>query len=142
MTNAPDSTAADIPEGFEDSGFSGRYLGHVGPYYLKHTDTGILVGLRIEEKHINYVDIAHGGVLTTLADVALSLQVHRSEEPPLGVTTISLNTSFLGPAKLGDWLIADARIDRKGKRIAYTSGEIRSGDKVIMTMTGVFNIMR
>ena len=133
---------SDIPEGFEESGFKGRYLGHVGPYFLKHTDSNILVGLRMEDKHINYVDIAHGGVLTTLADVSLSLQVHRSETPPLNVTTISLNTSFLGPAKLGDWLIADAHIDRMGKRIAYTSGEIRAGDRTIMTMTGVFNILR
>jgi acyl-coenzyme A thioesterase 13 len=132
----------DIPEGYRLSGFKGTYLEHVGPYCLKPTDTGINVGLRITKTHINYVDIAHGGVLTTLADVALSLQAHRAEDPPLNVTTISLNTNFLGPAMLGDWLEAEGQIDRMGKRICYTSGRIRSGNEVIMTMTGVFNIMR
>ena len=133
---------SDIPEGFEPSGFSGRYLGHVGPYYLKKSGDGWLTAIHMEDKHINYVDIAHGGVLTTLADVTLSLQAHRSEEPPLNVTTIALTTNFLGPAKLGDWLIGEARIDRKGKRMIYTSGQITANDRVIMTMTGVFNVMR
>jgi acyl-coenzyme A thioesterase 13 len=131
-----------IPEGYRPSGFKGTYLAHVGPYYVKPTENGINVGLRITDTHINYVDIAHGGVLATLADVALSLQAHRAEDPPLNATTISLNTNFLGPAKLGDWLEAESQIDRMGKRVCYASGRIRSGDKVIMTMTGVFNIMR
>lgn len=133
---------SDIPEGFKLSGFAGKYLGMVGPYFTKKTEASILVGLRIEEQHINYVDIAHGGVLATLADVALSLQAHRAEDPPLNATTISLTTNFLGPAKLGDWLEAEGRIDRMGKRVCYASGEIRTGNRVIMTMTGVFNIMR
>ncbi len=131
-----------IPEGFEPSGFKGRYLNEVGPYYVKSDGTGLIVGLWIAETHINYVDIAHGGVMTTLADVALSLQVNRSEDPPLPVTTVSLNTNFLGAARLGDWLEAHAQIDRMGKRLAYTSGKIIAGSKTIMTMTGVFNIMR
>ncbi|MFN3231843.1 MAG: PaaI family thioesterase [Alphaproteobacteria bacterium] len=132
----------DIPEGFNPSGFKGRYVNDVGPYWVKQTDAGLVVGLRVAETHINYVDIAHGGVLTTLADVALSLQVNRSEDPPIPVSTVSLTTNFLGPAKLGDWLEAHAHIDRMGKKLAYTSGRITSGGKTLMTMTGVFNIMR
>jgi acyl-coenzyme A thioesterase 13 len=133
---------SEIPQGFKPSGFAGKYLGMVGPYFTKSIEDSILVGLRIEEQHINYVDIAHGGVLATLADVSLSLQAHRAEDPPLNATTISLTTNFLGPAKLGDWLEARGQIDRMGKRVCYTSGAIRAGEKVIMTMTGVFNIMR
>ena len=132
----------DIPKGFEPSGFKGRYVNDVGPYWVRKTDGGLTVGLRVADMHINYVDIAHGGVLTTLADVALSLQVNRSEDPPIPVSTVSLTTNFLGAAKLDDWLEATARIDRKGKRLAYTSGEINAGGKTLMTMTGVFNIMQ
>jgi len=134
--------ASDIPQGFKPSGFKGIYLSKVGPYFVKPEDGTLKVGLRIDANHINYVDIAHGGVLTTLADVTLSLQVHRAEDPPLNVTTVSLTSNFLGPAKLGDWLVGEGRIDRIGKKIAYTSGRILCGDKAIMTMSGVFNIMR
>ena len=133
---------SNIPDGFKPSGFEGKYLSMVGPYYTKPGANGICVGLWVTDQHINYVDIAHGGVLATLADVSLSLQAHRAEDPALNVTTISLTTNFLGPAMLGDWLEAESQIDRMGKRICYTSGIIRSGEKTVMTMTGVFNIMR
>ncbi len=135
-----DSLEHDIPEGFKPAQFKGKYLGHVGPYFTKRTEDTILVGLRIMDHHINYVDIAHGGVLTTLADVALSFQVYLSKTPNPAVTTVNLSTNFLGPAKLGDWLEADGYIDRLGKRLAYVHGSIRSGERILMTSTGVFNI--
>ena len=131
-----------IPDGFKPAQFNGRYLHHVGPYYTKKTKETILVGLPIQDHHINYVDIAHGGVLTTLADVALSFQVYLSRTPNPAVTTVNLSTNFLGPAKLGDWLEADGFIDRQGKRLAYVHGSIRAGDRLVMTMNGVFNIIQ
>ncbi len=133
---------SDIPAGFEPARFSLDFLDQAGPHYLKKTDSGIIVGIRIRPEHVNYIQVAHGGVLTTLADVALSIQLHRSETPPLPVATISLTTNFLSGAKLGDWLEATARIDRKGKRTAYTNGEIRCGDTLVMTMSGVFALLR
>ena len=132
----------DIPPGFEPAAFSLDFLDNAGPHYLKQDGNSIIVGMRISDAHVNYIGIAHGGVLTTLADVALSIQVHRSESPPLPVATISLNSNFLSGAKRGDWLEASATIDRKGKRVAYTSGVIRRDDEMIMTMTGVFSIIR
>ncbi len=132
----------DIPEGFKPARFDGQYLHHVGPYYTKKTDDTVLVGLPVSDHHINYVDIAHGGILTTLADVALSFQVFLIERPAPMVTTVSLTTNFLGAVKLGDFLIADGYIDRLGKRLAYTHGTIRRGDDLVMTMNGVFNVQR
>lgn len=130
------------PPGFVAAGFSPGFLDRGGPYWLWKTDVGTIVGLRIEEGHLNYQDAAHGGVLTTLADVALSWSVYSSEIPPLAVSTVTLTVNFLGAARLGQWLEAEARIDRIGQRLAYTSGTIRSGDAVIATMTGVFSVRR
>ena len=101
-----------------------------------------MVGLRIGEGHLNYQDVAHGGVLTTLADVALSFALFASEQPPLPVATATLTVNFLGAARLGDWLEAEARIDRIGKRLGYASGAIRCGVETVATMTGVFSIVR
>ncbi len=137
---------SDIPDGYSPANFAIGFLDVAGPYYLKEVEkdghTFTRVGLRVGDSHINYVKLAHGGVLTTLADVALSYQVHASEMPRLNVVTNSLTTNFLSGAKLGDWLEADARIDRMGGRIAYTSGTIRCGEEVLMTMSGVFTILR
>ena len=81
-------------------------------------------------------------MLGTLADVALSYQVHRAETPALPVATMNLNTNFLAGAKLGDWVEAHSRIDRISKRTAYCSGRILCGEEVLMTMTAVFAIWR
>ena len=132
----------DVPPGFKPATFSGQFLIDAGPYFLKRDGATMLVGIRVRDSHVNYVGVAHGGVLATLADVALSLQPHLLDPAGLPVTTVSLSTNFLGAAKLGEWLEAAATIDRVGKRIAFTSGRITCGDRVLMTMTGVFNLLR
>ncbi|MBK6297574.1 MAG: PaaI family thioesterase [Sphingomonadales bacterium] len=130
------------PDGFKPAKFSSGFLDVSGPYFLRSQDQGTIVAMRILETHANYLGVAHGGVLSTFADVALSFQVHDSERPALSVVTNTLTTNFLAGAKTGDWLEAYCRIDRLGKRIAYASGEIRKGDALIMTMSGVFTILR
>ena len=130
------------PPGFAPAGFSPGFLDRGGPYWLRASEAGTIVGLRIDDGHLNYQDVAHGGVLTTPADVALSWCVYSSETPPLAVATATLTVNFLGAARLGEWLEAEARIDRIGRQLAYTSGTIRCGDQAIATMTGVFSVRR
>lgn len=131
------------PTGFKPAQFSPGFLDHGGPYFLKARDGAPqLVGLRIEPHHINYQDAAHGGVISTFADVALSHAVYDAERPRLAPSTITLGVNYLHAAKLGDWLEADVRIDRLGGRTAYTSGTILRDGEPIATMTGVFAIKR
>ena len=130
------------PPGFVPSGFARGFLDRGGPYWRRGEGAGATIALRIDEGHLNFQDVAHGGVLTTLADVALSYCVHVSESPPLALATVSLTVNFLGGARLGDWLEAEARVDRIGGRLAYTSGNIRRGDETIATMSGVFSVIR
>lgn len=132
----------DAPTGFVPAQFTKGFLDASGPYFLKEEVDNIIVGMRVQAHHVNYIKVAHGGVMTTLADVALSLQVHRSETPNLPVSTVSLTTNFLSGAKLDDWIEATAHIDRIGKKLAYVSGKIVGSDKTILTMNGVFNIFR
>ncbi|WP_296678837.1 PaaI family thioesterase [Novosphingobium sp.] len=131
----------DVPAGFVPADFSPGFLHLSGPYYLGRGEEGRQIGLRVTESHANYVGVAHGGVLATFADVALSFIVHDSERPQLQVVSNSLTVNFLSGTRTGDWLEARCRLDRKGKRIAYASGEIRRGNEVVMTMTGVYTIL-
>jgi uncharacterized protein (TIGR00369 family) len=137
-----DIAADNIPDGFQRARFSSPFLDMAGPYYERQGEDCILVATRINEGHINHIQVAHGGVLGTLADVALSYQVHRAEKPALPVATMNLSTNYLAAAKLGDWVEAHASIDRISKRTAYCSGRIVCGDAVLMTMTAVFAILR
>lgn len=137
-----DATAANPPAGFQLAGLTSRFLEEGGPYFMKQEAGCLIVGLRIGPQHTNYIDIAHGGVISTLADIALSFPIYLSETPRPVVTTSSLTINFLYGAKLGDWLEASPTIDRLGKRTAHTHGSIRCGDRVLATASGVFGIFR
>lgn len=132
-----------IPQGFEPAGFTPGFLDHGGPYYLGPEVEGVrVVGLLIMPHHINYRDAAHGGVIATFADVALSHAVYDAERPRLAPSTVTLTVNYLAGAKLGDWLEARVRIDRLGGRTAYASGGVWRGEEQLATMSGVFAFKR
>lgn len=133
----------NTPQGFEPARFSPGFLDHGGPYYLRSHPAGPrVVGLRILPHHINYQDAAHGGVVTTLADVALSHAVYDAERPHPAVATISLTCNFLNPIKLGDWLECEVAIDRMGARTAHCSGKVLRDGETVATMCGAFAVRR
>ena len=132
-----------IPSDFERADFSPGFLDHGGPYYLgPEVERVRVVGLLICPHHINYQDAAHGGVIATFADVALSHAVYDAERPRLTPSTVTLTVNYLAGARLGDWLEARVRIDRLGGRTAYTSGAIWRGEEQVATMSGVFSFRR
>lgn len=133
----------DIPSGFEPADFTRGFLDHGGPYYIGPLLEGVRVmGLRVMPHHINYQDAAHGGMISTFADVALSHAVYDAERPWLSPSTVTLTVNYLSGARLGDWLEARVRIDRLGGRTGYTSGGIWCAAEQIATMSGVFAFKR
>lgn len=124
--------------GFEQAQFSPGFLDHGGPYWLRKLDGRTLVGLRLADHHRNYRDAAHGGVMATLADVALSYQAYNHDQPQVPVVTSSMTVNYLSPAAIGHWIVADAQVDRIGARQAHVSGQIWDGDRLLATISGVY----
>ena len=59
------------PPGFAPLFRTSPFLETVGPlFYRKDAALGLVIGLRVAEKHANARGIAHGGLLLTLADIA------------------------------------------------------------------------
>jgi acyl-coenzyme A thioesterase 13 len=59
------------PEGWRPIPRLSPFNALVGPLYQRSAGESLSIGLRIEEKHGNSRGICHGGVLATLADLAL-----------------------------------------------------------------------
>jgi uncharacterized protein (TIGR00369 family) len=133
----------DIPEGFKPLKRGGEYLVSLGPWYYRRDDKSqIVLAIRVEDRHTNIRHIAHGGFLVTMVDTALGIVVSSSREPPQPIVTVSLTTNFVSSAEPGDWVEAHVDIDRMGGRLAYARCTLRSGDRVIMTGSGVFALMK
>jgi len=134
-------TPPDIPAGFQQLKGVGPFLAQLGPLYLKKDGEGMIIGLRIEERHNNTRDIAHGGMLVTLADTALGIVLAYSCTPPQPMVTVNLSTDFLESARPGDWVEAHVDILRVGHRLAYAICYLVVEERRILRASGVFALM-
>jgi uncharacterized protein (TIGR00369 family) len=84
----------------------------------------------------NGVGWLQGGLLVALTDEAMALAVYTQLADGEGIATISESTSFLKGVREG-CLVAEGRVIRKGRRVAFCEGEVWTGDagKVLVSRT-------
>ena len=100
-------------------------------YRVRKRDTDYCeLELAVEPKHLNRLNVPHGGVLATLVDTAAGFAVALAQGPDtiLPAVTLSLSMQFLGQAKVGEVLIATGRRIGGGRTIAYGTTEITTED--------------
>ena len=128
----------EVPLGFQPLFRTSPFLDLLGPFYFQEEGGGLVIGLRIAPKHANARGLAHGGLLLTLADIALGYSTAHSETPPLSLTTAHLATDFAGSAKIGDWVEAHVDIQRIGSRLVFANSYLSVGSERIVRASGVF----
>ena len=97
-----------------------------------------MIGLRAEGKHCNARGTVHGGILATLADVALGYVMAFSSNPPTRLVTANLSLDFAGAANAGDWLEAHVDIQKQGSRLSFANCYIMVGDRRVVRASAVF----
>ncbi|HXV77888.1 MAG TPA: fumarylacetoacetate hydrolase family protein [Candidatus Polarisedimenticolaceae bacterium] len=79
--------------------------------------------LELQPHHLNRRGVAHGGVVTALLDSALGAAVISDIPQEWWCATTSLTAHFIGGAR-GGRLVATGRVLRRGRSVAFASGEI------------------
>ena len=74
-----------------------------------------------EPEHLNSFNVAHGGALMTLLDVALATAA-RSVDKTMGIVTIEMKTSFMQPASGA--LTARGKLLHRTRSTAFTEGTV------------------
>lgn len=141
MPESAPHPAADpaVPEGFSPLEFGGPYFRALGPMHgRREADGSLIVGLRIADSHLNIQGFTHGGMLTTLADGALGLNIAIARGKRGAQVTVSLTADFLSSARLGDWLQARVTITRMGQRLAYANCDLTVGARHVLRASAVF----
>src|SRR3954452_24090413 len=72
------STAENIPAGFEPLTHAGAFVDSVGPLYRRESDG--VIGVRVDDRHLNVAGSAMGGFLATLVDVAFGRAIRAAVE--------------------------------------------------------------
>ena len=110
----------------------------VGPLYQRGAGESLSIGLRIEEKHANSRRICHGGLLATLADLALGYAMHARSDGKVSFVTAHLAIDYAGGAKIGDWIESAVDIQRMGQRLAFANGYLVCGENRIVRASAIF----
>ena len=110
----------------------------VGPFYERRSGDEVSLGLRIEERHLNSRGLCHGGLLATLADLALGYAMLAKSGDDGGFVTAQLSLDYAGSAKLGDWVESAVEIQRIGARLAFANGYLVSDGKRIVRASALF----
>lgn len=130
---------SEIPEGWTGIPRLSPFNALVGPLYERRTGENLSIGLRIETKHTNSRGICHGGVLATLADLALgyAMQAHMKEKQG-GFVTAHLSLDYAGSAKAGDWIESEVEIQRVGSRLAFANCYLVAAGHRIVRASAIF----
>jgi len=110
----------------------------IGPLYCRGEGDDLIIGLRVEAKHCNARGTVHGGILATLADVALGYTMAFSSTPPASLVTANLTLDFAGTAKIGDWLQAHVDVQKKGSRLSFANCYLTVNEQRIVRASAVF----
>jgi uncharacterized protein (TIGR00369 family) len=97
--------------------------------------------LSLEPRHLNGLDVAHGGLIMTLLDAAMGAAARAKDPDGRGVVTIEMKTSFLRPAR--GVLSAFGFCDHHSASLAFCRGELRdSSGRLLAQSMGTFRRMR
>jgi uncharacterized protein (TIGR00369 family) len=134
----------NVPEGFTRLERGGPFLASLGPLFAKSTEGGLVIAMRIEEKHLNTRGIVHGGMLVTLADSALGIAIATAGQGqadtarPRSFVTVSLSVDFIASAHEGDFVEAHVDIEKVGARLAFATCFLQAGTRRVLRASGVF----
>jgi uncharacterized protein (TIGR00369 family) len=137
-----DGASDDAPEGFKALPIGGNFLAHNGPLYVRVVDGRAQLGFRVRASHTNPLNICHGGMLATFADMLLPVCIHR-QAPDVGrrfLATISLQIDYLAPAPLGAWVQGDADVLRVTRKMVFAQGVARIDGAPVLRVSGTFKI--
>ncbi len=139
------SAISAVPEGFEPLFRSSPFLDLTGPFFHRPLAQGFLVGLRVLPQHANASGTLHGGLVATLADVAMGYVTATSRTPALRMVTASLGLDYVGAARMGDWVEAAVEVVKAGSRLAFAEARISvagaSGAQPVASARAVFLVV-
>jgi uncharacterized protein (TIGR00369 family) len=129
----------NAPRGFRPIPRLSPFNALVGPLYeRRQPGKELSVGLRLEKKHTNSRGVCHGGVLATLADLALGYAMHAKTDGKAAFVTAHLAVDYAGAAKMGDWVESVVEIQRLGSRLAFANCYLVAGERRIVRASAIF----
>jgi uncharacterized protein (TIGR00369 family) len=99
------------------------------------------VEIDVEERHHNLIGMAHGGVVSTLADTSIGLAVRTTLADGSRHVTTQLTVTYLEKVE-GGKLTAHGRSVRSGRRFAYGEADVEdAGGRLVARASATFAVI-
>jgi acyl-CoA thioesterase len=129
---APTAFRADIP-----------FLHDLGVEFLAADAGRATVALQLQPRHLNSWNVAHGGVIMTLLDVAMAVAGRSLDPGAGGGVTVEMKTSFAQPALADSRLTASGHAFHRSSTLAFCEAEVRDeAGRLIAKSMGTFKYIR
>jgi len=130
-------TPQDFPEKYRIADPTDPYEMGCGPFFMPIDDDGDpRIVLLAGPGHCNASGILHGGLLVTMADLAIYTEAVRGQAGE-SIVTVSLNSDFVAAAREGAFVEARADVVRRTGSLAFLRAQITSGDHVLLNCSAV-----
>ena len=129
---APTGFRADIP-----------FVNDLGVEFLAADAGRATIVLQLRARHLNSWNVAHGGVIMTLLDVAMAVAGRSLDPSTGGGVTVEMKTSFVQPGFAGSRLTASGYAFHRSSTMAFCEGEVRDETgRLIARSMGTFKYIR
>lgn len=130
-----------VPQGFEPLFRTSPYIDLLGPVYNKQIDKQLVIGFYALEKHTNARGAVHGGVVSSLADIALGYNAVLSTETMTSMVTVNLTVDYVGKIVVGDWVEIDVDVQKVGRKMGFANCYFLVDKKRVARASAVFSVV-
>jgi uncharacterized protein (TIGR00369 family) len=142
--NAPDplpATSTGIPDGFRAVRVGGQFVSHNGPLYARIQGDRVQLGFRVEKRHTNPLNICHGGMLATFADMLIPCAaMYQPMDERRFLPTISLQIDYMGSAPLGSWVQGEGEVLRTTRNMLFGQALVSADGAPALRVSGIFKL--
>ena len=111
----------------------------LGPYFERQREGAREFAFKVDDRHTNAQEVAHGGALLTFADAALGYALWDATDRAPCVT-ISQQSQFLASAVAGDLVTCLPQLVRRTREIFFMRGDFFVDDKIVFTASAIWRI--
>jgi len=139
---AEPSPSDAVPPGFVRHTRTSPLTAPWEPLYARTTAEAVMIGLRIREAHTNSRGLAHGGLITALADNAMGLSCGVRLGDAARLLTSSLAIDFLGSARIGQWLQIDPEVIKTGATLCVAQCRVTADGTLCARANATFSVVK
>ena len=127
------------PPGFRQLTESIGFSAANGPWFERIEKHRVIRAFKPGPQHANALGIVHGGMLAAFLDSAMGTAVWHALERR--AVTLRLSLDYIGPGRIGDWLMAEGEVVGHDEHVAQVRGRLYGPRHEVLAGLGAFSLL-